>query len=126
MKEKWWRDVRIVITGSRDWMDRRAVELALGELRPCPLAHGGCRGADLIAGEVARALGYTVMEYAVDHVLDGPWPGAGPRRNGRMLREFRPTLVIAFPMAKSRGTWDCVRQAERAGIRTIVVQPRAN
>ena len=42
---------------------------------------------------------------------------AGPERNGRMLRTFRPEKVIAFPGGK--GTADCVLQAEALGIDII-------
>jgi hypothetical protein len=41
--------------------------------------------------------------------VDGKWPGAGQRRNIRMLDAERPDL--AYPDAKSRGTWQCVRAA---------------
>lgn len=54
---------------------------------------------------------------------DGKWPGAGPRRNIRMLEAERPDLVLAYPNAKSRGTWQCVKEALSRGIFAIVWAP---
>ncbi len=42
---------------------------------------------------------------------------AGPIRNARMLAEYHPDLVIAFP--GGRGTLDMVSKAERAGVAVI-------
>ena len=39
---------------------------------------------------------------------------AGPLRNARMIAEGKPDLVIAFK--GNRGTQDCCRKAEAAGI----------
>lgn len=44
---------------------------------------------------------------------------AGPRRNGKMvvcLADADERFLIAAPGPRSRGTWDCARQAKRAGI----------
>jgi hypothetical protein len=47
--------------------------------------------------------GHDFEEFAVNPALDGPWPGAGPRRNARMLRYGRPTHGLAFgPLWKGR------------------------
>lgn len=46
---------------------------------------------------------------------------AGGIRNKQMLNEGKPDLVIAFPTENSKGTWDMVRRAKRAGIETVVV-----
>ena len=44
---------------------------------------------------------------------------AGPRRNGRMLAEGRPTLVIGFP--GGRGTRNMLAQAKSAGVERLVI-----
>ena len=51
--------------------------------------------------------------------------GAGPRRNDNMLNEH-PALVIAFhnDLAKSKGTADTVRKAQKRGIAVRVVTTR--
>ena len=47
----------------------------------------------------------------------------GLRRNVRMLEAERPDLVLAYPDANSRGTWQCVRAACDRGITTVVWAP---
>lgn len=50
---------------------------------------------------------------------------AGPRRNGRMIAEGRPTLVVAFPRANGRwgpGTRNMISQAKAAGIEVVEVE----
>lgn len=42
---------------------------------------------------------------------------AGPIRNGRMLAEFRPDLVVAFPGDK--GTADMVKKAKKADVAVL-------
>ncbi len=63
--------------------------------------HGDCpTGADHIADSWAIGSMFankpTLIRFAVDHALDGPWPGAGPRRNARMLRDGKPDRGLAF------------------------------
>jgi len=78
----------------------------------CALAHGGASGADRLAGAWATARGLEV------EVFEAGWEAygrsAGPRRNERMLRDFVPDLVVAFP--GGRGTADMVRRARGAGV----------
>ena len=53
---------------------------------------------------------------------------AGPRRNSEMLDyaleracgDTDVVLVLAFPAAGSKGTWDCVRQAAARGLRVHI------
>jgi hypothetical protein len=80
------------------------------------LIHGACHlgGADILADEWAKARGIPVKPCGVDHAIDGPWPGAGPRRNGRMFATTRPDAVVAFP--GDRGTRNMIRQARAAGL----------
>lgn len=39
-----------------------------------------------------------------------------------MLDEQSPTLVLAFPLEDSRGTWDMVRRAEAARVPVRVIK----
>ena len=117
------RPIHVVVTGGREYNDVARVRWALAGLhakyRIARLAHGAARGADTLAGQVARGLGILVVEYPVDVAVDGPWPAAGCRRNVRMLEEeWHPgplDLVVAFP--GGRGTMGCVRTAMEMGIR---------
>lgn len=80
------------------------------------LLHGDCpRGADALADTWKNAVGITVEPHPADWDKFGK--GAGPIRNREMVREA-PDLVIAFSddLEASRGTKDCVEEAERSGI----------
>jgi hypothetical protein len=115
--------LRVVVTGSRHWTDEETIRRALANLprsEGVHLGHGNARGADRIA---AHALGFRVTAYPVEK-RDGPWPGAGPRRNSRMLTEHSPHVVIAFRAeGKSRGTDGCVKDARRRGLSVRVISP---
>src|SRR4029453_4234104 len=78
------------------------------------LIEGDARGADRIAGQLARARGWQPEAPPADWQHQGP--AAGMRRNHRMPRDGRPELVLAFTddLACSRGTADMVRRAHAA------------
>ena len=110
----------ILVCGSREWTDRSMIRLRLATLLPKDpgadeptIIHGAARGADSIAGEIAQQLGFWVESYPADWKRHGK--RAGPIRNREMLDKV-PDLVIAFVRGESRGTWDCVHEAEARGI----------
>lgn len=138
----------VVVTGGRDFAASLVVDNALGTLHqqdPIVLvAHGGCgvtiqpnaaqkgnmRGADRLAADWASYKHVQAHPFYVDHRVDGPWPAAGQRRNGRMLKAIvgmnvarasspplapLPVLVVAFD--GGRGTDGCVKQALELGLR---------
>lgn len=95
--------MRILVFGSRDWTDVGFLECALDYLHmvrgiTC-LIHGACHlgGADIMAGDWAKMMCIPVEEYPVDTARDGPWPGAGPIRNARMLADSNPEGGVMFP-----------------------------
>lgn len=112
---------RILITGSRAWTDREAIRrvLAYGPTKwsckpgQITVVHGGARGADRIAGEVAAELGMAVEVYPADWEAFGK--SAGYRRNKEMV-EAGADVVLAWPLGESRGTRMCMALAEQAGI----------
>lgn len=120
--------MKALVTGSRNWPEEEGdiIGDVLRNLLPpgSTVVHGACHlgGADKIAGEKARILGFRVIECPVQISLDGLWPMAGHRRNTRMLKEnhnppWSPIeLCIAFPREGSRGTWDMVSKCEREKI----------
>jgi hypothetical protein len=65
-------------------------------------------------------LGIPVQPVPADWTTYGR--AAGPIRNQRMLNEYHPNLVLAFPDPESRGTWDMVRRAEKANVEVRVIQ----
>lgn len=113
--------MRVLITGSREW---RNVHLITEELYGLPrdgtvIVHGAATGADHIAHSIALDLGYEVEphfpNYAKYDVLVAPL-----MRNDKMV-SLGADLCLAFPTSRSRGTWHCVRLAEKAGIPVKVV-----
>jgi len=68
------------------------------------LIHGDADGTDRFVADRAEARGITVDPYPATEELDGPWPGAGPRRNRRMLVQGGAQGLAAFP--GGRGTAD--------------------
>lgn len=123
--------LRILITGSRDWSDRRAITTALfdtgmehyaalgEEPSTAPVVvHGGARGADTLAEAAARFLGWRTEKWPADWNRNGK--AAGPIRNQQMV-DAGADICLAFPLGESRGTRDCMRRAEQAGIRVVDV-----
>lgn len=107
--------MRVLITGSRTWEDHAAIVAELARLQSADVViHGGCpTGADAITHEHAMDLGLPVEVYRADWKTHGR--AAGPIRNREMVAT-KPDLVIAFVTGESRGTKDCIRAAEAAGL----------
>jgi hypothetical protein len=109
--------MRVLVCGSRDWTDRDAIASALtglpGEHYDIEVIHGGARGADLIADEEARALGFATCRYPADWQAHGR--RAGILRNLQMLDD-KPNIVLAFQVGGSRGTQHTIDEARRRGI----------
>jgi hypothetical protein len=126
--------VRILVTGSREWTDREALEAELGQayfrhsrkgVEQVIFVHGDCEtGADRMCREwVAKA---KLQGFNVDHE---PHPanwypngrfdrGAGPKRNGGMVARGPYEGCLAFWDGKRErsGTLDCFALAVAAGI----------
>ena len=107
-----------LVCGGRDFNDYDSLSRFLDVEEITCIVHGGARGADYLAGEYGKERGLPV--FRCDANWDFYKKGAGPVRNGWMLSFMRPDIVIAFPTPKSVGTWDMLRQAERAGVQTLV------
>lgn len=110
--------MQILISGSRNWKNYKAMYDVLKTLpKDTQIIHGGCRGADLMAGEIAKSLGFKESKvYPADWKKNGR--GAGPKRNQLMLDE-NPEIVkvIAFheDISKSKGTKDMIKRSRKAG-----------
>jgi YspA, cpYpsA-related SLOG family len=120
--------MRLLVCGSRTWTDRARLWQDLDRLvaehgdGQVVLIEGDARGADRLAGQLARRRGWALERYPADWTRHGR--AAGFRRNARMLREGRPELVVAFtvgPLEGSRGTADMVRRARAAGVPVHIV-----
>jgi hypothetical protein len=119
---------RIVVTGGRDLGFRHTVYEALDAILAkhgsIQIAEGGCpTGADLYARDWARSRKVPCTTFRAD--FENLGKRAGPIRNQRMIDEFQPHGVVAFP--GGTGTEHCVRCANAANIpvwRPAGVQPR--
>lgn len=129
---------RLLVTGSRHWVDHEAIRVALADAREqlgddTILIHGDARGADRIAAHIWHC---EWMLAAEDYPADwtGPcaptcpsqhrkWnsrnqnycPRAGHRRNAEMV-ELGADLCLAFILDRSAGATQCARLATDAGI----------
>lgn len=110
---------RILITGSRHWAAEDDVWSALQPYagrQNVTVVHGACpTGADAIADTVARRLGLNVERYPADWSLGKK---ADPLRNQQMV-DLGADICYAFVAPDSRGTVDCIRRAEAAGIKIV-------
>lgn len=75
---------------------------------------GGAKGADTLAIQWAVINWCNFKEFYAD--WDAHGKAAGPIRNQQMIDEGKPDYCVAFPTAKSRGTYDMIRRCEKHGI----------
>jgi len=110
--------MKVLICGGRNWMDLSSVVyvLAAFEKENPIIIHGDCRGADRIAGDIAKRLDYEVRVYPAE--WDKYGRGAGFIRNQQMLDVENPDMVIVFhnDLENSKGSKDMMRRAEKEGI----------
>lgn len=104
--------MRVLVCGSRYWVDEFFIVDVLSKLRQdTVIIHGDCRGADKMAGLVAKRLGFVVEVYPANWKR---WGGAaGPIRNELMIKDGKPDFVYAFHdnLERSKGTKDMVKRA---------------
>lgn len=111
--------MRVLVTGSRNWTNEAAVYSALTELirtsNRITVVHGACpTGADAIAHHWATSVpGATAEPHPAEWDRHGK--AAGPIRNQQMV-DLGADVCLAFLLGESRGTRDCMRRAEAAGI----------
>lgn len=107
--------MRVLVCGGRDYSNSRLVQETLWDLDQTKgitaIIQGGCRGVDRIARDWCDKDTKCITVPALWHEHG---KAAGPIRNQRMIDDFKPDLVVAFP--GGRGTADMVRRAEIAGI----------
>jgi hypothetical protein len=112
----------VIVTGSREWIDRETLEEKLGNACPSVVVQGGCpTGADAMARDWARRNGINSVTYHANWKLLGK--RAGPERNGRMLAAYPNAHVLAFPLG-GPGTRDCINQANNAKMAVSVYVPK--
>ena len=119
----------VLICGDRNWTDKDIIRAWLSKLQDWgynTVIEGEARGADSIARNIAKELGFNVEAFPAQWELFGK--AAGMMRNSQMLSflirtEKDKPLVVAFhnDIERSKGTADMVKQASRQDIEVIIV-----
>ena len=121
---------RVLITGSRNWIDDTAINVALaavwkrlGSPSDAVLVHGDCpTGADPIASRIWASRGFTVEAHPANWRPNGVYnPAAGLHRNTKMVR-LGADYCLAFIRNGSPGATHASLQAEKAGIPTLRIR----
>lgn len=114
--------MRILITGSRDWVDESTIRLVLARYQATAhskitLVHGACpSGADEIADRLNdQVFGWPVERHPADWKTHGK--RAGYLRNAEMVA-LGADVCLAFIRNSSRGASMTADLAEKAGIPT--------
>lgn len=120
--------MKVLVFGSRKWVDQAVVERELKKLPPeTVLVHGAAPGADNIGGFVGKQLGFEVRSYPADWERYGR--AAGPIRNQQMLDAEHPDkagvhLDLALCFHKDPGlgigSADMNRRLEKASVEVRV------
>lgn len=109
---------RVLVCGGRDFTDSILLKKTLNKLKPKLIIHGCAYGADSLANVYAFANNIPQEKYQAE--WDKYGRSAGPIRNNKMLKEGKPTVVVAFP--GGRGTDHMKSIAREAGIPVIEVE----
>lgn len=114
--------MRVLVCGGREFFDSDLLVKTLNELHISKPIHtiieGGARGADRLASNWAATRNIENVRFeAMWHTWG---KAAGMIRNGRMLREGRPDLVVAF--AGGKGTANMIKISKEAGIEVMEVK----
>lgn len=121
-------DIRILVTGSRDWTDEVVIVNALDDAiwnsevntnNEVTVVSGACpSGADALAEQVARDNDMQVERHPAQWHVDGKYDrSAGFKRNAEMVA-LGADLCLAFILNGSRGATHTANLAEKAGIPT--------
>lgn len=115
---------RVLVCGDRNWTDSIIIMNELFKVINGPgvevVIEGEANGADTLGRQAAERLGLTVLKFPADWRKHGR--SAGPIRNQQMLKEGRPTLVLAFHpyLPGSKGTKHMVDIATKAGVKVKI------
>lgn len=118
---------RVLVCGSRSWTDRERVFATLDQLHDLigiSLVIEGCEpGAPALVEQWAAERHIPNQHFPANRAKWGK--AAGYRRNGLMLVDGEPEMVVAFhdtlPRSAGGETSDMVHKAEKWGLTVVVV-----
>lgn len=119
---------RVLICGDRNWTDYDTVVKELSKVHQEQgveiVIEGDANGADRLGGLAATVLGIPFKSYPAQWHKFGKQ--AGPLRNIQMLKEGKPTLVLAFHdfLENSKGTGHMVKIAREANVPVLVFKSK--
>lgn len=111
--------MKVLVCGSRHFNDFGKLSAVLSDCGITHLIQGGAKGADRLSMEWALQNAIPQTEFKADWNVHGK--RAGPIRNYQMLKEGKPEMVVAFLAPNSRGTKHMIEIAQKAGVKTIIV-----
>jgi len=110
--------ITLIIAGCREFIDAEFVESSFiehfGGRDVVEIIHGGCRGVDSIAGEIARQRDIPCREFPANFSYGKI---GGPARNQAMVDEGDALLVFWRP--DCQGSIDVMSRAKSAGIEVV-------
>lgn len=118
--------MKLIVTGGRDFHDYDFMNACLREnyFRNLPAynsivgIHGNADGADKLFDRICKEYGIPVVPFpATPEMWNLMENQAGNVRNRQMLLGNPEAIVAAFPGPKSRGTFNCMNDAARMGMR---------
>lgn len=116
----------LVVCGGRSYRGTALRErlVSLGKDKTVHVFTGDANGADRIARNTARDLGWSLREFKADWKTHGR--AAGPVRNKRMLEAAIQAKgvsdrLLVLAATGGRGTADMTKRARKAGLRVILV-----
>lgn len=116
--------MKVLVCGSRGYNDAATIRHHLSQLPPGTIIiHGGAKGADTMAGDIAAELRFPVVTYPAEWDVYGR--SAGARRNQYMLDEGKPDMVLAFWDGHSKGTSDMLNRAKKTHVPCRMVDDKA-
>jgi len=116
--------VRVVIAGAVRWTDAGAIQRTLAEFPSTTIVfHGDSPGCDRLAGQVANAMGLTVVPMKKSRADALQYPGeAWKGLNARMLACGADYVLIFHPnIEASHGSKHLAEQAQAAAIPVQII-----
>lgn len=110
--------MKVLVTGGRDYNNRKEFRQILDIMDPTLIVHGAARGADTLASLYCKQFKIAEKSYPANWGLHGV--RAGPLRNIQMLEE-NPDLDLVIAFEGGKGTHNMVTEAKTRGFNVHIV-----